>query len=289
MRKEKILEVAGEGGGITLYGWLTRQGSRRFQIGTDESTMKSLLSAEDAAGLQFIASSPAVSGWQRALRLLSGYPWRELCPLYVHPEFADLVWNEVATGKVESWTRERWSEVCQKSQRCHTVCFSHGKESGPWGSKISAMAKVAGGMGFRVVSIDYCKEGDPEQRVKRHLCEFKPGDGLNVLVGSSMGGYVATVASRHYKLDGLFLMAPAFWIPGYPEQFPSPYAGKISVIHGLQDQIVPCRNSVEFALMHQAEFHLLDDDHPLSKSIPIICELFRAFLESLLGERKYSF
>ena len=244
--------------------------------------MKSLLSEEDAVVLQFTSTSPAASGWQGALRLLSCYPWRELCPLYVHPEFADLVWNEVATDKEASWTRERWSEVCLNNQRCHTVCFSHGKESGPWGSKISSMAKVAEGMGFRVVSIDYRKVGDPEERVKRHLCEFKPGDGLNVLVGSSMGGYVATVASRHYKLDGLFLMAPAFWILGYPEQFPSPYARKTSVVHGLHDQIVPCRNSVEFALKHQAQLHLLDDDHPLSKSIPIICELFRAFLESLL-------
>ena len=281
MKKEKVLELGCEGGSISLYGWRTRQGNWRFQLGTDESTMKSMLPGEDAAGLQYISSSPAASGWQGALRLLSRYPWRQLYPLYVHPEFADAVWNEVATDKEASWTREDWLRVCQKNQRCHTVCFSHGKESGPWGTKISALAKVAAGMGFHVVSIDYSKEADPVERVKRHLCEFKPSDGLNVLVGSSMGGYVATVASRHYKLDGLFLMAPAFWIPGYPEQFPSPHARKTSVVHGLHDEIVPCRNSVEFALKHQAELHLLGDDHQLSNRIPIICELFRAFLESL--------
>ena len=99
MMKEKILEVAGEGGGITLYGWVTRQGNWRFQLGTDESTMKSLLSKDDSVGLQFTSTSPAVSGWQGALRLLSCYPWLQLSPLYVHPEFADLVWDEVVTEK----------------------------------------------------------------------------------------------------------------------------------------------------------------------------------------------
>ncbi|BCG47918.1 hypothetical protein GEOBRER4_n2769 [Citrifermentans bremense] len=283
MKKEKILEVVGDGGGISLYGWKTRQGKWRFQLSTDESTIKSMLSQEDAAGVQHTSSSPAVSGWQGALRLLSRYPWRQLYPLYVHPGFADVVWNEVEADNEVSWNREDWLGLCLKrnDDRSHTVCFSHGKESGPWGTKISAMAKVAAGIGFHVVSIDYCNEFDPMERVKRHLCEFKPSNGLNVLVGSSMGGYVATVSSSHYKVDGLFLMAPAFWIPGYPEQFPSPHARRTSIVHGLHDEIVPCRNSVEFALKHQAELHLLEDDHQLSKSIPIICELFRAFLESL--------
>jgi len=36
-----------------------------------------------------------------------------------------------------------------------TVIFSHGKESGPWGSKITTMSKVAEQLGFRVESIDY--------------------------------------------------------------------------------------------------------------------------------------
>ena len=36
-----------------------------------------------------------------------------------------------------------------------TVVFSHGKESGPWGSKITTLSNVANDMGFGVESIDY--------------------------------------------------------------------------------------------------------------------------------------
>lgn len=35
------------------------------------------------------------------------------------------------------------------------VVFSHGKESGPWGSKIQALAKVAERLGGDVISVDY--------------------------------------------------------------------------------------------------------------------------------------
>jgi alpha-beta hydrolase superfamily lysophospholipase len=36
-----------------------------------------------------------------------------------------------------------------------------------------------------------------------------------VLMGSSMGAYVATVAAETIKPSGLFLLAPAFYLPGY--------------------------------------------------------------------------
>jgi alpha/beta superfamily hydrolase len=286
MQPVKIIEIGAEGGCITLSGWKTPRGIWQFQRDTDERTMQDLLSEEDAAGLQLRSVSPVASGWEGALRILGHYRWQLLYPLYVHPEFADLVWQEVEKVELDSWQLERWSEVCGKMINHHTVCFSHGKESGPWGVKITALAKVAENLGFSVTSIDYRKESDPELRVKRLCCEFEPSDGINVLVGSSMGGYVAAIASRHLNPDGLFLMAPAFGIEGYREQCPTPAARKITVVHGLNDMIVPCRNSVDFALKYHAELHLLDDDHPLTNSIPVICDLFRSFLNSLLTEHR---
>ena len=35
------------------------------------------------------------------------------------------------------------------------VVFSHGQESGPWGSKIAAMSEIARAEGFEVESVDY--------------------------------------------------------------------------------------------------------------------------------------
>jgi pimeloyl-ACP methyl ester carboxylesterase len=75
------------------------------------------------------------------------------------------------------------------------VVFSHGKESGPWGTKIVALAEVARALGWQAESIDYQGMDDAAARVAgrrpRRLClGSRP-----VLVGSSMGGHVATAAS----------------------------------------------------------------------------------------------
>ena len=47
------------------------------------------------------------------------------------------------------------------------VVFSHGKESGPWGSKITAMADVARSLGMAVESVDYRGIADPAARVEK--------------------------------------------------------------------------------------------------------------------------
>lgn len=68
------------------------------------------------------------------------------------------------------------------------VLFAHGKESGPWGSKIKHLADIAQLRGYEVASPDYSDLADPNERVRRLLeMEFPPLDKL-VLVGSSMGG-----------------------------------------------------------------------------------------------------
>lgn len=282
MKPIQIVKVGGKGGSITLFGWKTDKGIWRFLRETDERTLLGMMLEEDFAGLEFQSSSEAVTGWKGALKILSRYPWQNLYPLYVHPVFVDLVWKEIDILGEECYSRMEWANVCGKTPSRHTVCFSHGKESGPWGVKITALAEVAKDKGFNVISIDYHGEPDPECRIKRLYCEFMPSDGINVLVGSSMGGYVATVASQHFSPDGLFLMAPAFGIKGYREQFPVPSARKISVVHGLLDDVVPYINSMEFAVKNNAQFHLLDDGHQLVDSIPVISDLFTRFLDSLL-------
>ena len=50
-----------------------------------------------------------------------------------------------------------------------TVYFNHGKESGPWGSKISKLAGIAEQNGFFVESLDYQYLQEPCARVERLL------------------------------------------------------------------------------------------------------------------------
>lgn len=163
------------------------------------------------------------------------------------------------------------------------VYFAHGKESGPWGTKIQALAKVAQRLGFEVESPDYSALMNPEERVKM-LLDLNPRARRHlVLAGSSMGGYVSTVAAASLKVSGLFLLAPAFFLPGYAVQKFESQARLTAVVHGWQDELIPAEHAVRFAKEHQADLHLLSSDHRLVSVLPQIEQIFECFLDRVLN------
>ena len=93
-----------------------------------------------------------------------------------------------------------------------TVIFSHGQESGPWGTKIRAMANKVKELGCNADSIDYQGMADPTGRVDKLIEECRDIDDTLVLVGSSMGGHVATAAADQVGAAGLFVLAPEYFI-----------------------------------------------------------------------------
>lgn len=164
------------------------------------------------------------------------------------------------------------------------VCFSHGSESGPWGNKIRHLAEVAARHDFAVESIDYTGTPNADERVNMLLAAPNFSAQPLVLVGSSMGGYVATVASARLQPAGLFLMAPALYLPGYLEQEPAPHAAHVMVIHGWNDAVIPFQNSLRFAQQHHAQLHLLESDHRLEDAQPMLSELFAHMLRLVRPE-----
>ena len=162
-----------------------------------------------------------------------------------------------------------------------TVVFSHGKESGPWGTKIRAMSDMCRRMGCATDSIDYRGIPDPSQRVDKLVRECESiGDRL-ILVGSSMGGHVATAAAERLDAAGLFVLAPAFFMKGYEELTPPPPNLPMSIVHGWKDDIVPAENSIRFACECGASLHLVDGDHRLIGNIDEINEYLRLFIEKI--------
>lgn len=161
------------------------------------------------------------------------------------------------------------------------VVFSHGKESGPWGSKITAMAAVARDLGWAVESVDYRGIDDPGARVSKLIDYGIELGEPPVLVGSSMGGHVSAAAAGRLKPRGLFLLAPAFYMPGYEQYTPQEVACPTVIVHGWHDDIVPVDNSIRWAREHDAALHLLDSGHRLEDQIDAICLLLRAFLPGL--------
>jgi pimeloyl-ACP methyl ester carboxylesterase len=160
------------------------------------------------------------------------------------------------------------------------VIFSHGKESGPWGSKIVAMAAVAAEQGWHTESIDYQGIDDPRIRVAKLIAAADAWKGRVVLVGSSMGGHVSAAAAEPLAAIGLFVLAPAFYMPGL-EQYTPRVRCPSEIVHGWADAIVPVENSVRWAREHRAALHILDSDHRLQDRIETIGVLLQAFLRSL--------
>lgn len=161
------------------------------------------------------------------------------------------------------------------------VLFAHGKESGPWGTKSLALAAVARRLGWRFLSPDLSSTPDAEARIALFLAALPAEPGTLVLIGSSMGGYVATCASAQIRPAGLLLLAPAFYLPGYHNQDPHPWAGRTVVVHGREDDLVPPEHAWRFAERHRAEFHLLADGHPLTGSVPFLEALLARMLRDL--------
>jgi pimeloyl-ACP methyl ester carboxylesterase len=161
------------------------------------------------------------------------------------------------------------------------VIFSHGKESGPWGAKITSMASLVRGLGIGVQSVDYRGLDDPAARVDKLVATVRTLEGAVVLVGSSMGGHVSAAAAALIAPRGLFLLAPAFYMPGYEAHTPQRVAVPSAIVHGWHDEIVPVDNSIRWAREHRAALHVLDSDHRLEDKIEAIGGLLCAFLTAL--------
>jgi alpha/beta superfamily hydrolase len=160
------------------------------------------------------------------------------------------------------------------------VLYSHGKDSIPWGEKTIALAEVAKRHGFIFLSPDYQGSNDPDLRVKQLLSMDLSAYREILLAGSSMGAYVATVASEIIKPQGLFLIAPAFYLAGYQCTEFKPHADRIEVFHGWQDDVVPPENAWRFCQQHRASLHMLDSDHRLLSILPIMVDAFDRFLSN---------
>jgi alpha/beta superfamily hydrolase len=158
------------------------------------------------------------------------------------------------------------------------ICFSHGKESGPWGAKIRALADVARAAGWTVESLDYQGMEDPRERVAKLAAYVRAQPAPIALAGSSMGGFVAAVVAAELPCRGLFLMAPAFYVPGYEQYVPPPAPCPVAIVHGWRDDVVPWEGSVRYGARSRCRLTLLDGDHRLTGSLPEVADLFAMFL-----------
>jgi predicted alpha/beta-hydrolase family hydrolase len=175
---------------------------------------------------------------------------------------------------------------CGKIRRMKgTVILSHGLESGPNATKVSALAKVAESLGWDSVRPDYLDidaRKDPraiDARVARALANT-PGEGRVVFGGSSMGAFVSGFASLEHASAGLFLLALPLEIPGYWRRFAAADV-PTTLVHGWSDELCPVEAAIDFARAHGATLHLVPDDHRLGAHVDYCADAFRRFLADL--------
>jgi len=161
------------------------------------------------------------------------------------------------------------------------MLYNHGKDSQPYTEKTQVFTQVAKQHGYETQSIDYRNQNDPDARVLQLLAnDWSEFDEI-VLVGSSMGAYVCAVAAETLKPKGLFLLAPAFYLPGYQRTtFTFPVC-TLEVVHGWQDTVVPPENSWRFCQQYHANLTVCNADHRLMTVLPFLADQFDRFLHNL--------
>ena len=173
--------------------------------------------------------------------------------------------------------------------RGHCI-LSHGFESGPDATKVTALAESAGQLGWTCERPDYTdldarreisELGDVPTRLQRllGLARAAAARGPVVLAGSSLGAYISGLASLQVPVAGLFLMAPPIRMgtahPLDAARVPT------TIVHGWDDELIPAAHVVDWAHARRARLLMVDDSHRLSSHVDASADAFAALLTSL--------
>ena len=173
--------------------------------------------------------------------------------------------------------------------RGHCI-LSHGFESGPDATKVTALAEVAERLGWSHERPDYTdldtrreagELGDVPARLQRlrELAQRAAARGPLVLAGSSLGAYIAGRISLQVPVRGLFLMAPPITMGPLPVLDAARVP--ISIIHGWDDELIPAQDVLAWVQPRRARLLLVDDTHRLSKHVAASAEAFAQLLQGL--------
>lgn len=173
--------------------------------------------------------------------------------------------------------------------RGHCI-LSHGFESGPDATKVTALAEVAERLGWSHERPDYTdldarsevsQVGDVPERLQRliRLATAAAQRGPVVLAGSSLGAYISAIASLHVPTRGLFLMVP----PTKMGPMPALDAAAVptSVVHAWHDELIAPAEVIAWAQARAARLLLVDDGHRLGNHVETSAAEFQALLRGL--------
>ena len=174
--------------------------------------------------------------------------------------------------------------------RGHCI-LSHGFESGPDATKVTALAQAAEQLGWSSERPDYTDldarqgvshVGDVPARLQRLLDiagQAATRHGPLVLAGSSLGAWISGRVSLEVPTRALFLMAPPIGMGRAPALEAAPVP--TSIIHGWRDELIPATAVIDWAAARNARLLLVDDAHRLAANVETSGDAFAALLASL--------
>ena len=87
--REIVLQVGAEGGTLTIVRYHVSGEKWQFAFIRDESTLADFLGEEDKEDL--LETLDSIATFENAIALMNKYPWLDLYPLVVNPEYANEV------------------------------------------------------------------------------------------------------------------------------------------------------------------------------------------------------
>lgn len=166
-----------------------------------------------------------------------------------------------------------------------TIILSHGLESGPDATKVTALAKVADALGWASIRPDY-RDLDARRDVAEitartaRAVESAPAEGRVIFAGSSMGAFISGFASIQRDCEALFLMALPVGVEGFDFDYKAATVPTV-LVHGWRDDVCPVNAVIEYARERGDTLHLVDDDHRLGAHVDFCAEAFRQLLLKL--------
>lgn len=166
------------------------------------------------------------------------------------------------------------------------VILSHGLNSGPDATKVTALAQVAQALGWTHERPDYTaidargRLPDIHDRIALLRARAEAVSGPLVLAGSSMGAFISCLVSLDRPVRGLFLMAPPIGIEGFDRRFDAASV-PTTVIHGWDDELIPASDVMRWAQRRRDRLVMVDDGHRLAGHVEFAAEEFGRFLHAL--------
>jgi pimeloyl-ACP methyl ester carboxylesterase len=149
----------------------------------------------------------------------------------------------------------------------NTLVFIHGLESTSQGTKAQYFRKMFPQMMIE----DYT--GDFQTRMQKLQSLLGGLDNL-ILVGSSYGGLMAArfALDHEPRVKKLILLAPALILEGFESAVKQKLQVPVILYHGTKDDVVNpgAVKIIAEKTFARLEYHLVDDDHPLSNVFPTL-------------------